>query len=324
MAENNDQTLVAVVPVEMAGQRLDQVLAALFSQYSRARLQGWIKAGHVQVDGRQIRPKDKVKGGETVSLMTVQEADTRFVAQDLPLDVRFEDEQILIINKPAGLVVHPGSGNPEGTMLNALLHHAPELANVPRAGIVHRLDKDTSGLLVVARTLTAQKSLVEQLQARSFLREYNAVVQGVMTAGGSVDVPIGRHPVHRTRMAVVRHGGKEAITHYRIQEKFRAHTYVSVRLETGRTHQIRVHLAHIRYPIVGDPVYAGRLKIPKGCSEGLRDVLQHFRRQALHAARLGLQHPVSGEMLEWQQPVPPDMQNLLAELHTDKQQGEER
>lgn len=317
MTENNAESLTATVPLNMAGMRLDQAVATLFSQYSRARLQQWIKAGHILVDGLQQRPKDKLVGGEAITLDVQLEPDTRFLPEDLPLDVVYEDDAILVINKPAGLVVHPAAGNPAGTMLNALLHYAPELANIPRAGIVHRLDKDTSGLLVVARTLTSQKELVEQLQAHSFLREYETVVQGVMTAGGTVDAPIGRHPVHRTRMAVVRQGGKEAVTHYRVLEKFRAHTYLSVRLETGRTHQIRVHLTHINYPLVGDPVYGGRLKMPAGCNEAMRQILHDFRRQALHACHLGIRHPMTDEQMEWHQPLPDDMQKLLAIMRDD-------
>jgi len=311
------ERLLATIPPEMAGMRLDQVLAGLFGQYSRSRLQHWIKAGQVQVDGRLLRARDKVMGGEEVTVFVQTEVETEAQAEDIPLDIVFEDEHLLVINKPAGLVVHPAAGNPQGTMLNALLHHAPELAHVPRAGIVHRLDKDTSGLLVVARTLEAQKSLVEQLQARLFLREYETVVSGIMTAGGRVEAPIGRHPVQRKRMAVVSHGGKPAVTHYRVLQRFRAHTHLSVRLETGRTHQIRVHMAHIRMPIVGDPIYGGRLKIPKQCSEGLRECLLQFKRQALHAKHLGLEHPASGEMMAWTQPLPADMQGLLTQLRQD-------
>ncbi|MDH5407369.1 MAG: 23S rRNA pseudouridine(1911/1915/1917) synthase RluD [Gammaproteobacteria bacterium] len=322
MTENTPELLSATIPEEMGGMRLDQALASLFSQYSRARLQQWIKGGQVQVNGQSLRSKDKLNGGELIEIEVLLEPDTRFLPQDLPLDIVYEDEQILVINKPAGLVVHPAAGNPEGTMLNALLHHDADLANIPRAGIVHRLDKDTSGLLVVARTLEAQKSLVEQLQARSFKREYQTIVQGVMTAGGTVEAAIGRHPVHRKRMAVVRNGGKDAVTHYRVLEKFPAHTYVSVRLETGRTHQIRVHMAHINYPIVGDPVYGGRLRQPKDCTDELRETLQHFRRQALHAWRLGLVHPASGESMEWQQDVPEDMQRLLERLRENSRQQE--
>lgn len=317
MTENSPQILTQTIPEGMAGMRLDQALAEIFGQFSRARLQQWIKQGEISVDGRQMRAKDKVLGGEEVIVTVKLEKETRFEAQPIALDIVFEDEHILVINKPAGLVVHPAAGNPDGTMLNALLHHAPELANVPRAGIVHRLDKDTTGLLVVARTLEAQTSLVEQLQARAFLREYETVVSGVMTAGGTVDAPMGRHPVQRKRMAVLPQGGKPAITHYRVKEKFRAHTHVSVRLETGRTHQIRVHMAHIHFPIVGDPVYGGRLKLPKQCSEELASCLRRFRRQALHARQLGIVHPASGEEMSWSQATPDDMQALLDTLRQD-------
>lgn len=310
------QILRTQVPDELAGQRLDQALSQLFSEYSRSRLSQWVKQGKVLVDGAQLRPRDKLMGGEWLQLELVTEADERWQAQDIPLDIVFEDEQILVLNKPAGLVVHPAAGNPDGTLLNALLHHLPELAHIPRAGIVHRLDKDTSGIMVVAKTLTSQASLVEQLQTRSLSRQYQCVVQGGMTGGGRVDEPIGRHPVDRKRMAVVG-GGKQAITHYRVMERYRAHTRVSVRLETGRTHQIRVHMAHIHYPIVGDPVYGGRLKLPAACRQELTECLQGFRRQALHAFRLGLLHPASGQSLEWQVDLPEDMQRLIRLLQED-------
>jgi len=310
------KNLSAEVPEDMAGLRLDRVLARLFSDYSRARLQQWIRDGQVSVDGKQLRPRDKLHGGEQLKVSASLEIETEYQAEPIPLDIVFEDEAMLVINKPAGLVVHPAVGNRVGTLLNALLHHAPEVAAVPRAGIVHRLDKDTSGLLVVARTLEAHKHLVDQLQARAFEREYQAVSCGVMTAGGTVDAPIGRHPVHRVRMAVV-NNGKEAVTHYRVIERFRSHTHVRVQLETGRTHQIRVHMAHIRYPLIGDPLYGGRLRIPQGCSETLLDTLKKFKRQALHAARLGLVHPSSGEELSWQAELPQDMQHLLAALKDD-------
>lgn len=317
MTENSLQILTQSIPEEMAGLRLDQALAELFSQYSRSRLQTWIKQGNVLVDGQQLRPRDKILGGEEVVLTVKLEPETRFEAQRIELDIVYKDDQILVINKPAGLVVHPAAGNPNGTMLNALLYHAPELANVPRAGIVHRLDKETSGLLVVARTLEAQTALVEQLQAREFLREYETVVCGVMTAGGTVDADMGRHPVQRKRMAVRPVGGKTAITHYRVEERFRAHTHVSVRLETGRTHQIRVHMAHIHYPIVGDPVYGGRLRIPKHSSDEMIEVLRGFKRQALHARHLGIVHPTTGETMDWTQPTPADIQTLLDCLRRD-------
>jgi 23S rRNA pseudouridine1911/1915/1917 synthase len=316
------QLLRARVPDDYAGHRLDQVLSQMFSDYSRSRLSQWIKEGKVTVDGVQLRPRDKLLGGELVEIHILVEADERWQAQAIPLDIVFEDEDILVLNKPAGLVVHPAAGNPDGTLLNALLHHDPALAKVPRAGIVHRLDKDTSGIMVVAKNLISQASLVDQLQTRSLSRQYQCVVQGVMTGGGCVEQPIGRHPVDRKRMAVVQ-SGKEAITHYRVMERYRAHTLVSVRLETGRTHQIRVHMAHIHYPIVGDPVYGGRLKLPAGCSAELIEALRAFRRQALHAFRLGLLHPGSGEEMAWEVPLPDDMQQLIRLLQVDRDsQGE--
>ncbi|MBL1260901.1 MAG: 23S rRNA pseudouridine(1911/1915/1917) synthase RluD [Thiotrichaceae bacterium] len=308
--------LSATVDDELAGQRLDKILAQVFSDYSRARLQQWVCDGVVLVDGKQLRSKDKLRGGEQIEITVELEEEVDSKPEAIPLDIIYEDASILVINKPVGLVVHPAAGNREGTMLNALLHRAPELANVPRAGIVHRLDKDTSGLLVVARTLKSQKVLTEQIQRREFEREYQAVVNGVMTAGGTVDAAIGRHPTARTRMAVVGRG-KEARTHYRVIKRFRSHTHALVKLETGRTHQIRVHMAHIRYPIVGDPVYGGRLRIPKGCGEVLNGMLRTFKRQALHAAKLGLVHPDSGEMMSWEAPLPTDMSRLLQVLDED-------
>ncbi len=306
---------------EMSGQRLDRILAQLFSDYSRARLQQWVSDGAVLVDGRQLRSKDKLRGGEQIEIRVELEEQIDSQPEAIPLDIVYEDEALLVINKPVGLVVHPAVGNRDGTMLNALLHHVPELANVPRAGIVHRIDKDTSGLLVVARTLKSQKLLTEQIQRREFEREYQTVVCGVMTAGATIDAPIGRHPTVRTRMAVVA-GGKESRTHYRVMQRYRAHTHVQVKLETGRTHQIRVHMAHIRHPIVGDQVYGGRLRIPKGCSETLLARLRSFKRQALHAAKLGLIHPESGELMAWQSPLPRDMALLLQALDDDLKQAE--
>jgi 23S rRNA pseudouridine1911/1915/1917 synthase len=322
------QQMSAEIPIELAGARLDQALASLFPDYSRARLQRWVKDGHVTVDGKKLRPRDTVHGGEQVVLTVELVEETNWVPQPLPLNIVYEDEAVIVINKPAGLVVHPGAGNQHSTLSNALLHHAPELESVPRAGIVHRIDKDTTGLLVVARTLVAQKSLVDQLQDRAFDRHYQALVMGVMTAGGTVDAPIGRHPINRTRQAVVTiegsSSGKEAITHYRVAERFRAHTLVNVTLETGRTHQIRVHMAHINYPLVGDPVYGGRLRIPPAATPELDKALRGFKRQALHAASLGFVHPLSGEHVSWQAELPDDMVQLLDACRQDKLNSEAR
>jgi 23S rRNA pseudouridine1911/1915/1917 synthase len=310
------QLLAAIVPADAAGQRLDQVLAALFPDFSRTRLQQWVRSGHVRVDGRSRRARDKVWGGERITVTAMVEAEVPWRGEAIPLDIIYEDGAILVLNKPPGLVVHPGAGNREGTLVNALLHYAPELAMVPRAGVVHRLDKDTSGLLVVARTPAAHTHLVAQLQVRTVKREYSAIVVGVMSAGGSIEVPVGRHPSERTRMAVVS-GGREALTHYRVVERFRYHTYIKVNLETGRTHQIRVHMAYLHHPLVGDPTYGGRLRVHPGCSMGLQDALRRFKRQALHAGVLGLIHPQSGAALQWEAPLPVDMQQLLEALRAD-------
>ncbi|WP_456414894.1 23S rRNA pseudouridine(1911/1915/1917) synthase RluD [Thiolapillus sp.] len=305
-----------IVDQELSGQRLDQALARLFSDYSRSRLQRWIKAGRVRVDGEVRKPRDKVWKGEHIVLRAVLESEQYCGPEDIPLDILYEDEHLLVMDKPAGLVVHPGSGNPGGTVQNALLHHDPGLAGLPRAGIVHRLDKDTTGLMVVARSPVAHKRLVEALQARNIKREYLALVVGRPTAGGEVDAPVGRHPGKRVCMAVVP-GGKPARTHYRINERFRIHSLLDVRLESGRTHQIRVHMAHIRYPLVGDAVYGGRLKLPRNASEATKAVLRTFPRQALHARRLSLQHPVTGDALVWESPVPADLQALIDQLRED-------
>jgi 23S rRNA pseudouridine1911/1915/1917 synthase len=306
----------AAVPGELAGQRLDQALAALFPEFSRSRLQGWIRAGQVRVDGRELKPRDKVHGGEAIVLSAVLEDETRAEPEPIRLAVLHEDEEILVLDKPAGLVVHPGAGNAAGTLVNALLHHRHDLRALARAGLVHRLDKDTSGVMVVACTPHAHAALVRQLESRSVRREYEAVCVGVMTGGGTVDAPIGRHPVDRVRMAI-REGGREAVTHYRVAARYRGHTHVLCRLETGRTHQIRVHLASIRHPLVGDPVYGGRLAVPKGASAALIEALRGFRRQALHAARLELRHPGSGEIVQFEAPLPVDFAALLAALRAD-------
>ena len=313
----NEQVLEEEVTSELSGRRLDQAMAELFGDYSRSRLQKWIKAGRVTLNNKQLRARDKVSAGDTIRLRIEDEQLVEAVSQPIELDIRYEDEHLLIINKPAGLVVHPAAGNPDGTMLNGLLHLDPRLQELPRAGIVHRLDKETSGLLVVARTLKAHKRLVELLQAREIHREYRTIVNGVMISGGSVDEPIGRHPRQRKRMAVV-HTGKPARTDYRVLQRFRAHSLLQVKLHSGRTHQIRVHMAHINYPVVGDPLYGGRLKIPAGASDALKNALRNFRRQALHAFKLGFEHPETGEWMEWECAIPDDMQQLLTELQDDK------
>ena len=304
------------LPPDLAGLRLDQALARLLPQYSRSRLQGWIDAGAVRVDGRQLRVRDKVVGGEKVIIEARVEAEVRVTAEEIPLDIVFKDRALLVINKPAGLVVHPGAGNAAHTLQNALLAFDPKLAVVPRAGIVHRLDKDTSGLLVVARTPEVHTALVAAISEREIERHYIALCTGVMTAGGTVDEPIGRHRSHRTRMAV-RGDGRPAVTHYRVMKRFRSHTLVRAELETGRTHQIRVHFAHIGYPLVGDPDYGGRRRLPAGASPELVAALAGFRRQALHAARLKLEHPVSGKEMEWEVPIPADFAGLVAVLEGD-------
>lgn len=305
------------VPYELSGQRIDLVLAALFPDYSRSRHQGWIKQGFVLVDDQPcIKAREKLFEGQSVSINVVLEEQVADVPQLIQLNIVFEDDHLLIIDKPAGLVVHPGAGNQHGTMLNGLLYHCEALVNIPRAGIVHRIDKQTSGLLMVAKTIESHNHLVRQLQERSVNREYEAVVTGVMTGGGMVDEPISRHPVDRKRMSV-HPTGKNAVTHYRVIERFRAHTWIKLKLETGRTHQIRVHMNHIHYPLLGDPVYGGRLRLPKEATPQLIEAIRGFNRQALHARRLGIQHPASGEYMEWESPLPEDMQYLLASLKQD-------
>lgn len=309
--------LEAVVTVELSGQRLDQVAAEVFADFSRAKLQEWLKDGSLLCNGELGKPKHKVRLGDVLVLNARTEPQLDDVPQDLNLDVVYEDEHLLLVNKPAGMVVHPAAGHATDTLLNALLFHCPALQDLPRAGLVHRIDKDTSGLLVVAKTLLAQTSLVEQLQNRSMGREYDALALGVVTSGGSVDAPIGRHPKDRKRQAVLVSGGKQAITHYRVVQRFRGHTHLRCKLETGRTHQIRVHLAHLRYPLVGDPVYGGRLKLPAGANAELKQALQGFTRQALHARSLTLIHPASGKEMSWTLPLPEDMQLLLTLLEED-------
>ena len=315
MSETVD--LAAVVPVELEGERLDQVAARLFPDYSRSRLQEWIRRGELRVDGAQRRPRDKVTAGLELRVGAELVQAVSWQAEAIDLDIVHEDEEIIVLDKPAGLVVHPAAGHATGTLVNALLNHAPALEQLPRGGIVHRLDMDTSGIMVVAKTLPAHRHLVEQLQARSVKREYCAVCVGAMTGGGTIDEPIGRHPRQRKKMAVLAVGGKPAITHYRVVRRFAHHTQIAVHLETGRTHQIRVHMAHRHYPLVGDPVYGGRLRIPKGASSQLIEGLRDFPRQALHAESLGLNHPASGEPVQFDCPLPQDMLDLLALLATE-------
>lgn len=300
---------MAEIPLASAGQRLDQALAALLPEYSRSRIQDWIRHERVTVNGRLLSVKDKVWGGEQVQVLPeMHPAEVPAAAEDIALAIIHEDDALLVVNKPAGLVVHPGSGNWQGTMLNALLHHAPQLAGVPRAGIVHRLDKDTSGLLVVAKTITAQTNLVRQLQARSVKREYLAVAHGRIVQDGKVDARIGRHPSQRTKMAVV-HSGREAVTHYTVLEHLGQYTLIRCVLETGRTHQIRVHLQSIGHALVGDPVYGRNTQAA---------VPGDFKRQALHATRLGLLHPLTNALQEWQVEPPADFQTLLDHLRTER------
>lgn len=315
---NSIQASVSV-PLSLGNKRLDQIAAELFPDFSRSRLQQWIKDGKLTVDGETRRGRDKMIGNEVLVLDVILEAEGDWEGEDIPLNVMYEDDDIVVINKPSGLVVHPAAGNYTGTLLNALLYHYPGIENVPRAGIVHRLDKDTTGLMVVAKTLQAQTQLASQLLDRSMGREYEAITMGVMTGGGTVTAPIARHPTSRTKMAVAPEGmGKDAITHYRVLKKFNAHTHVRCKLETGRTHQIRVHMSHIGYPLVGDQTYFGRFRLPKGISLNLRQQLQTFQRQALHARELSLWHPTTDEYMTWEADLPEDFQTLLQALSDEQ------
>jgi 23S rRNA pseudouridine1911/1915/1917 synthase len=308
-----NQTHKAIIDESHDGKRFDQVLAEIFPDYSRSRLQGWIKKGRALLDGAEVLPRVRVKTGQTVEFSPEHEVVSTSVSEAIPLNIVYEDADVIVINKPVGLVVHPGAGNPAGTLMNGLLHHAPELEALPRAGILHRLDKDTSGLLIVARSIAAHTRLVRALEERLIRREYRAVCNDRLTAGETVDAPIGRHRTQRTRMAVIE-SGRPAVTHYRVLARFAAHTFIAVRLETGRTHQIRVHLAHRKHALVGDQVYGGRLRIPRGSSEVLAEALRSFKRQALHASDLGFEHPVSGESLQFHAPLPEDLLGLLQVL----------
>ncbi|BCE03285.1 23S rRNA pseudouridine(1911/1915/1917) synthase RluD [Marinicellulosiphila megalodicopiae] len=304
------------VTTEFSHQRVDHIAVQLFPEYSRSKLQAWIASGELTVDGKKRKSKEKLTGGEVMLLNGSLEMALDHQPQDIPITVVYEDDTIIVINKPTNLVVHPGAGNQDGTLLNALLFHYPELSQVPRAGIVHRIDKDTTGLMVVARTLDAHTHLIQQLQTREMGREYEAVVCGQLTGGGVVDEPIARHSTQRTKMAV-QPMGKEAITHYRLIKKYDHHTHIRLKLETGRTHQIRVHMAYLHYPLVGDSTYAGRLRLPKGISPELQFALKSFPRQALHAQHLELIHPLTQDQMSFECDLPEDFVNLLAELQTE-------
>ncbi len=314
---NSQFSQQAVVSAHHHGMRFDQAAALLFSDFSRSRLKTWILSGELQLNGGRSQPRDKVWQGDTLSLAASLEPDGDWQPEAIDLELVYEDDYLLVVNKPAGLVVHPAAGHWAGTLLNALLNHYPALGELPRAGIVHRLDKDTTGLMVVAKQLSSHTRLVEQLQARTVKRRYRAVVVGCPVSGGTVNAPMGRHPQQRKKMAVVNANGKEAITHYSIRRRFAAHAELQLKLETGRTHQIRVHMASIGYPLVGDPVYGGRLRIPRQAGEELVQGLRNFKRQALHAAELGLIHPASGDTMHWKAPLPEDMQHLMELLQQD-------
>ena len=316
----NVDLLEARIPIQSHGMRLDQVVAELFPDYSRNRLATWIKEGRLTVDGKTMKPRDKALASAHVVLEVVDEPVIDWQAQTLPLDVIFEDEHILVVNKPAGMVVHPAAGHTDGTLVNALLGYAPELDTLPRGGIVHRLDKETSGIMFVARSALAHKSLVAQLSERTVSRTYCAVCTGALTGGGKIDAPIDRHPTARTKMAVVA-DGKPAVTHYRIAHRFKHYTQLQVNLETGRTHQIRVHMAHRKWPLIGDPVYAGRQRIPAGASEALITALRNFPRQALHAQALEFEHPATGDWMEFETELPDDLVELLEVLDSEDRFG---
>ncbi|MDB3971879.1 23S rRNA pseudouridine(1911/1915/1917) synthase RluD [Candidatus Thioglobus sp.] len=304
-----------VIPNRLIGQRIDSALATMLPDYSRSKITSWVRSGRALVNDKAFKAKEKVNGGEVVALSIIQEKSNAWLGEDIPIDVVYEDDDIIVLNKPVGLVTHPGAGNWTGTLANALLHYEPALATLDRAGIVHRLDKNTSGLMVVARSELAQKNLVEQLQTHVVSREYSAIVYGHMISGGSVDAPIGRDPKDRIRQAVVEEGeGKQAVTHYRVIDRFKHHTHVKCILETGRTHQIRVHMAYVEHPLIADPMYGGKIRFPKKAEEALKDVLKGFNRQALHAKKLTLMHPISGEEMSWKAPLPKDLDDLLKAL----------
>jgi len=307
------ETLKIIIPERMTGQRLDVALAEMLPDYSRSKITDWIKSGEALINHKTFKPKDKVSGSEMVELTISQKKNNDWLGEDIPLNVVFEDADIIVLNKSVGMVTHPGAGNWSGTLANALLYYEPNLATLDRAGIVHRLDKNTSGLMVVAKNEKSQKNLVEQLQTHSVSREYSAIVYGHMVAGGTVDEPIGRDTKDRVKQAVSSNG-REAVTHYRVIDRYQNHTHVKAILETGRTHQIRVHLSHIGYPLIGDPMYGGKLRFPKKADEALKEALVNFKRQALHSRKLTLTHPISGKLMSWKAPLPEDMLALLAVL----------
>lgn len=314
MTEKIHRTLT--IPDNLGGMRLDQALAKLLPEFSRTQIQEWIKSSNVSVDNKHLKARDVIIGGEEIIITAKRKEQPAWEAQPILLDLIYEDDDLLVINKPAGMVVHPAAGNPNNTLLNALLHHCPQLQHLPRAGIIHRLDKDTTGLLVIAKTQASLMNLTAQMKQRTVTRIYQAVVSGLMTSGGTINEPINRHPIQRKKMTVCE-TGKEAITHYRVIEKYRDHTRIKVKLDTGRTHQIRVHMAHIRYPVLGDPVYGGRLQLPRGASPALVTMLRTFKRQALHAYELELIHPTTQKSIRWQAQLPDDMQELIAVLKAD-------
>ena len=302
-----------IIPDRLIGQRIDSAMAQMLPDYSRSKITTWVRSGGALINGKTFKPKEKILGGEIVTLNIKAEKTNDWKAEDIPLDIVFEDDNIIVVNKPVGLVTHPGAGNWTGTLANALLHYDPSLANLDRAGIVHRLDKNTSGLMVVARSELAQKNLVEQLQTHAVSREYSAIVYGHMISGGTVDEPIGRDPKDRIRQAVVE-DGKDAVTHYRVIDRFAHHTHVKAILETGRTHQIRVHLSYIGHPLIADPMYGGKIRFPKKADDHLKNALKKFNRQALHAKKLTLTHPITLEQMSWKAPLPQDLKDLLKVL----------